>query len=292
MEKKGIIEDVFVSWADFRNETSKMVPDLDYHKYIWRGQSRSDWMIESSWKRLKSNGTLDDYLKILDRVYDQISTWSDKEWDIYEKDEKLISKKQQNPYLNEQEYIEKIENKRYNNKELFSFLAFLQHHGFPTPMIDCTKSPYIASYFAFEGSYDNHCNSVAIYRIDKTLLKNISDTEVCKDVKMPVIIEASSKGNVKQIIQQGLYLTLSEKEILKLNEDLKRMVNYSVEPIIKKFTINNSDRKNAMRELEQMGINHLSLFPDIEGMCRMLKEKFFQSADPGLVEEMVNIFSK
>ena len=171
-------------------------------------------------------------------------------------------------------------------------MAFLQHHGFPTPMIDCTKSPYIASYFAFEGSYDNHCNSVAIYRIDKTLLKNISDTEVCKDVKMPVIIEASSKGNVKQIIQQGLYLTLSEKEILKLNEDLKRMVNYSVEPIIKKFTINNSDRKNAMRELEQMGINHLSLFPDIEGMCRMLKEKFFQSADPGLVEEMVNIFSK
>ena len=41
------------------------------------------------------------------------------------------------------------------SENLYSHMTYLRHHGFPSPLLDWTLSPYIAAFFAFNEAHDD-----------------------------------------------------------------------------------------------------------------------------------------
>src|SRR5690606_8186983 len=93
--------------------------------FIYRGQSDSRWTLISSLMRsdlVWSRQDFETYFNfVLPQVKEKIQAWEGRDWDLS------------------------------NQFGLAEFVAYLQHNGFPTPLLDWTFSPYIAAYFAFEG---------------------------------------------------------------------------------------------------------------------------------------------
>jgi hypothetical protein len=128
-----------------------------------------------------------------------------------------------------------------------------RHHGLPTTVLDWSRSPYVAAYFAFESEQTSASGRVAIWSFDR---RQLSRSRVAGDV---LIDDMSLVGdNVRAIQQRGVFLRLpvgmaAEKE---LSEGLV------------KYTIPHSERALALSDLDEMLITARALFRDRDAAAR------------------------
>lgn len=111
--------------SDFRTKVTEVNRYAKTNKLVvfWRGQMNSDWGLQSSLARQLSAITiLDDELlnKVEDRILKEAGNWID---DL----------------------------KKRPFKKSLARLGYLQHHGIPSRLIDFTRNPWIALFFAAEG---------------------------------------------------------------------------------------------------------------------------------------------
>ena len=239
--KNGISTNEVTDWNDFLVFVNKY---LEYNHFVWRGQADSSWLLEPTFDRImKENGKTD-------------------------------SKEILNSHLERFKYA--IRGRRGINPPQIEtendWWALGQHHGLNTPLLDWTKSPFVASYFAMVPKLESSTNFRVIYGISQTTIKiisaeNLKKNSAKKKESIVEFINPLSDENNRLVNQMGLFTRTPNGIDLEswYRENIEEKDGYAR---MWKILIPESERITALRSLNRMNINHATLFPDIYGASK------------------------
>lgn len=160
-------------------------------------------------------------------------------------------------------------------------LALMQHHGAPTRLLDFTKSPFIAAFFALEGTEAD----AAVYALNTPTLWDLAptfDDALTRDRinprepsnfaryflpnRFPIIwFGEPAEMDIRLVAQSGLFVVPG---MLGMSIDAILCSYPSESPLLTKYILPRKLRAEAMQALYRMNVTYASLFPDLEGLAR------------------------
>lgn len=187
-------------------------------------------------------------------------------------------------------------------EHLIEWLALMQHHGAPTRLLDLTRSPYIAAYFAFEFCIEATDHNIAIWGVNIDYLKKrsleiLSDEfgEALRDSKNLInenlfrkIFYQNNKRlvfpvepfrmNRRYSLQQSVFISTGISDVPLM--DQLQFLGDHIEQAVVKISIPSQYKKEALRELQQMNLHRASLFPDLDGYALSLRLRYNSMKTP------------
>ena len=242
-DEKSKIDGKKMSWSEYKN----FIAEYSDSRYLYRGQSQP-WRLRTAFHRgdrYRISTFINRDVKLL---HQRLSAVTDHYFDLTIPDQNG------------------------------AFFNLLQHHGYPTPLLDWTYSPYVAAFFAFRGVPH--------------------DTQDSEDIRIYVFNNPAWQSNYPQIvILDPIYPHLSVAEFIAINnprlvpqqaattatnvDDIEAyLLSMQASEGAKYLTaidIPAQERATAMKELRIMGITAGSMFPGIEGICEELRELNFNN---------------
>jgi hypothetical protein len=160
-----------------------------------------------------------------------------------------------------------------------NFLNLAQHHGYPTPLLDWTESPFVAAFFAFREKQTAMSKNdlekerfVRIYSLDCEEWKSAEFLPIVDCEPRFNRFKLAARDNPRAIPQQSINMFSNIVDIEGFVENWESSNNKRV---LKRIDIPFADRERAMNDLKIMGISSASLFPGLDGICKSFTDISF-----------------
>lgn len=267
METKYGIKVVFNTWNDYM-ERVKIMSELpnglgSHGLFLFRGQSNKDWTLSTSIQRKLSEYNINTHTEAIE----------------YEKNAEKYFLSKASTYIPEM-------NKEMVYWDRLSRWEFMQHYGASSRLLDWTRSPYIALYFACLG--DKKTDG-AIFRLSAGKLQNRQASKYkqnsdassyyeyfIKELEKSIsgepyekLIEIiSDPFPTKRMVQQFSEFTITTDILESHNVLINKSGHFGElklrEPIIK-FIVPKNKKEEYLEKLDEMDIRKETVYPILDG---------------------------
>ena len=247
------------TWEEFEAKITSLFESLrmksaetktDISRPLFRGHVNASWKLDTTLERYTSRQySMRDYYHVMRGVRPAVTSLTERDWNLSEK--YSIDERNTDPPLG------------------YNFMIHLRHHGFPSPLLDWSRSPYVAAYFAFRTEGAAQDDSVAIY------------SYVVRDGHNPTM--GLDKGAIfafgpdvithKRHYTQQCEYTICKKQVTDgcvyaNHEDA--IVTDNFPGSLRKYVLPRKERAKALEKLNLMNISAYSLFGNEESLMETL----------------------
>ena len=240
------------SWHAFIDAIRHRRPGYASKPFIYRGQSAKWTKLQSTWERV-----IDAILSInpdIDNVRE------------FAKDglsDRMLR------FMNHARGLPSVSTKGLNEDD---WLCLARHHGLNSPLLDWTRNPYVATFFACIDVLEE--TNPGLFSSQRGSTIRCPDNDVCVWAIWPIGIDKQQHLRVidnrlddfhRQRAQSGLFTELDHPECIDLVEFFDK---HATDGILDCFILPKFEVGNALCDLNIMGINFALLFPDLDGAAK------------------------
>ncbi|HUR09853.1 MAG TPA: FRG domain-containing protein [Flavitalea sp.] len=264
-----MVENIFTSiclsnWSEYKEFVSGLSDN-----WVFRGQVNGEWVLKNAIERT-------DFIKLQKGIENTFLT--------------EFQRGARN-YLNRDETPEHI----------LEWLALMQHHGAPTRLLDFTRSPFIAAFFAFE-QCNRHLNAVSVWAINIQFIKTKAievlyndfaeefernNQQITETIFEKIFYENGRslifpvepfRMNRRYSLQQSIFVSTANSYEPFMNQ--LGFLHEEIGKAVVRISMPVSIQKEVIRDLLKMNIERASLFPDLDGYALSMKMRYNSMKTP------------
>lgn len=230
--------DTYQTWLDFLRDLEDdylTMSRADRDDVIFRGQTRSSWPLQPTLDRKAEFLTTDHRERFI---------------------ESLLTRFQEESYG--------VPGPHHNVERINDFEFIARHHGLPTRLLDWSKSPFIAAFFAFDELIripkDDWPDYVCVWYMLPTVMGDYESTHV-------EVLSPDHRANPRAFAQKSI--------LTRLRTNIKYL-DIALGDCAGKLLIPSSEYENAIQYLDEININAGTLFPDLDGQARSAERRYVE----------------
>jgi hypothetical protein len=262
MEKQQTLK----SWEEFEPALRELQRSTHRPgRMLYRGHTDSSWRLDTTLERdVKTTFSISDYYRISQQVKPQVQpftgqNWADLEFNVIDD---LC-----------RDYSKFSLELSFGRLPSYAYLAYLRHHGFPSPLLDWTASPYVAAYFAFRKPSREQYHAIYAYSEFGEGGKARGSRESAIYGFGPIL-----STHRRHFLQRSQYTICVQYDQSLPNQHEWRFAshegvfnrNEQGQDFLTKFLIPSSERQKILKILDEFNLTSFSLFGSEESLMETL----------------------